>query len=682
MVVLAFAPLAFGAVHPWAYGIVWGILWFLVTLWLIKVWIISRKGGREWEIGWVRAWFQPCLMIFALWVIIQCVPIPSSVVGFIQPSTLDAHRLAVPFTGEVPSTLTFSLYPYATRLGIFHLWSYVAVFYLTLYHLKTRKHLFTMAVFWIALGAFEAFYGLTEHLGGTHRIWWWENPSTGGVSGTFINRDHFAGYLEMTIVLAFGTLLALRMKTAERREDIRLGWRVRLSRFFTDERLAKSIPLAFTFILMGTALLLSLSRGATLALVTVLLPVIMLLLFKRTTRWFGVVGLIFFVGVMLYSVPLGLASLLDRFGDLGEDLGSRQELWRDTWAMVKAFPLAGIGLATFEWVFPRFKAASFGGNVLTHAHNEWLEIWAETGFLGVALVFAGFCFYILSSIWTWRKRRDRWVIWLAIGALVAVVIQAAYSLIEFHLRTQAVGMTLAGIMAWGWVLLHHHRRGREREEIRWSFRSITLSGWARAGVFLLLAGIHVIVGAGMALHLLAEAKVPTVRNSTVVRAEFRDIDLLRRAIDFEPTNATRWAWMAREVLRQGVPQPLALWASKKGLRPYGHGADAPSWAITFLQKAIRLNPTSPPHYERLAWIMDSRDEWRMDGLPEEALRISTQLEPANPLWHFRLGQYLLSEDRPEEANEALQEAVLLNPKLQRHVDREWQLFQLQTPSRE
>jgi O-antigen ligase len=671
MVVFAFGPLAFGAVHPWAYGTVWAIICFLVALWLAKTWLDTRKSTEQWEINWVQARFNPCLVLFGLWVIIQCLPLPSALIKALQPNTLKFYHLAAPFTGDIPSTVTISLYPHATRLWTYHLWSYVAVFYLTLYHLKTRKHLMMLAVLWIALGSFQALYGITEHAGGTYHIWWWKNLYHGGVSGTFINRNHLAGYLEMKLLMALGFLLALRLG---REKNSHLSWRGKLAMMARDDRWARAIPVVFCCILMGTALLLSLSRAAALTLTIFLLPTAILLLFRKPTRWYGVLGLALFIGMILYSIPLGLDSLVERFGSLREDLRGRWEIWRSTWTMAQSFPIMGTGLGTFEWVYPGFKAERFGSSIVPHAHNEWIEIWSETGIVGLFLALVGFGSYIVGGFLVWRRRRDRWAVCLGMAALAAVIVETTYSAMEFHLHTQAIGFTLAGIMGWGWVVFHHHRRGRHEEKIEWPVRSVILPRWARTWVILFLFAVQLVIGIGMGLHLLAESKAPTVRNSTVVRAEIRDLERTRRAVELEPTNATRWAWMAREVLRQGVPERLEVWALNKGLKPYGDDVDASSWAVAFLQRAIRLNPTSPSHYEQLGWVLASRDERRDDGLAEEALRTSIQLEPASPLRHFRLGQYFLLENRPEEANHAFQDAVAMNPKLQRYVDEEWAIY--------
>ncbi len=673
MAVLAFAPLAFGAVHSWAYGIVWGTLWVLVALWGVRAWLSPRVASGGWEIQWIQCPFQPCLILFGLWVLFQTLPLPISWLGWIQPRSVEPHALAAPLAGGVPSTMPISLYLHGTWVGIFHLWSYGALFYLALYHLRSRRDLIRMAILWAALGSFEAMYGLVEFLGGTHRIWWWTNPwGVGSVNGTFINRDHLAGYLEMTLLVSLGMLLSLR---AEMREDPRLGWRGKLSRIARDDRWARGLLVSFLCVVMGAALLLSLSRGGAMALTVVLLPLSLLLLSREATRRYGIIGLVVFAGMILYAAPLGLEGLLRRFSRLEEDLAARQALWGSTWDMVVAFPSAGAGWGTYEWIVPRFKPEAFGESIIDHAHNDWAELWAETGLLGSGIVLAGVVLYLLAGFRIWKERREGWAVWLGFGALATVVVVGGHGFGEFLLHTQANALTLAGVMAWGWVVLNHDMREKNGKALRWPLRRIRLPGWVRPLVVLLLGGAHLLLGWEMMKHLLAEFKVPTERNSTVVAGEVRDPDLIRAAIDLEPDNAQRWAALAREVLSKGLSPQGRAWAEAKGIGARGESpGDDMGWARGFLGRAIRMNPTDPRHYAQMGWILASRPQWRKEGLAEYALRAAVRLEPTNGLHLFHLGHYLLLDGRTQEARRAMEEAVRLSPRLRGDAERDWALF--------
>jgi hypothetical protein len=528
-----------------------------------------------------------------------------------------------------------------------------------------------MAALWVLIGTFEALYGLLEYLGGTHRIWWWVKPFASGVTGTFINRDHLAGFLEMTLLVAIGLLLALRAQL-----DVRKGmsWRARMAQLGRDERWAKALLLGFLCVLMGAALFLSLSRGGVISLTAVILPLSAALLFRSSTRRYGLLGLAIFGGMLLYAMPLGLEGLLNRFSSMEQDLEVRRELWKSTQQLARTYPLTGSGWGTFEWVYPRFKPARFGEMIVAHAHNDWAELLAETGVVGLAAVLVGVVLYLAVGFVKWRRRRSPWGIWLGFSALATVIVLGTHGFGEFLLHTQANALTLSAVLAWGWAVLHHHRRGEGREHLDWPRGRLRIPRLGAHLLMVLLASVHLALGIGMARHLLAEWQAPTERNSTLPRPEIHDVPLLARAVNLEPANAMRWMLLSREVLEHGISPETVRWARRRGLGREEWGEDSLAWARAFLREALRRNPTNPDYYDRLAWLLANLPEEREAGLAEYALMQAVHLEPENGVRHFRLGHFLLLEGRIEEAKTAFREAIRLAPRLKRALRSEWKLL--------
>ena len=66
-------------------------------------------------------------------------------------------------------------------------------------------------------------------------------------------------------------------------------------------------------------------------------------------------------------------------------LGVRLLLWESAWQIIKTSPIIGTGIGTFFIVFPavRAPADSTSGNYL---HNDYLQFWLETGFIGLCLM--------------------------------------------------------------------------------------------------------------------------------------------------------------------------------------------------------------------------------------------------------------------------------------------------------
>src|SRR5207245_11558153 len=84
----------------------------------------------------------------------------------------------------------------------------VAAVFLTLVLCRNpnAKRLLVFAI--VSLGVFEALYGLIQYLTGWQQIFTYvKKYYLEEVTGTYINRNHFAGFLEMT--LPFAVALAL-----------------------------------------------------------------------------------------------------------------------------------------------------------------------------------------------------------------------------------------------------------------------------------------------------------------------------------------------------------------------------------------------------------------------------------------------------------------------------------------
>ena len=155
-------------------------------------------------------------------------------------------------------------------------------------------------------------------------------------------------------------------------------------------------------------LLLTTSRGAWLALVAGLAVwvawAVTAWLRRRGAAWvaraWAILALLLLAagGVWLGSAPEQAAALADRLPGPAS-AGSRLDLMRDTWALVKDVPFTGAGLGAFPgWyshyvrVIPHF--------YLIHSHNIGLDIWLEQGPWGAAawlVLLAGAIWLILKD---------------------------------------------------------------------------------------------------------------------------------------------------------------------------------------------------------------------------------------------------------------------------------------------
>src|SRR3972149_11527369 len=114
--------------------------------------------------------------------------------------------------------------------------------------------------------------------------------------------------------------------------------------------------------------------------------------------------------------------------------------------MAKAFPLTGGGLGTFESVYPGFQKGLFD-QVVDYAHNDWVQLFAETGWPGLVLMGGGLIFLLIASISRWRTRRDPFSVGIGLGGMGALVSMAIHSLSDFNLHMPANALVMALILA-------------------------------------------------------------------------------------------------------------------------------------------------------------------------------------------------------------------------------------------
>jgi len=137
-------------------------------------------------------------------------------------------------------------------------------------------------------------------------------------------------------------------------------------------------------------------------------------------------------------------------------LEGREKMWKGSIEMIKANPLIGTGIGTFEWGFPRYRPE--GLNVRANfAHNEYLQMMTEMGLLALPLML-WIIFFLVSSGLKWEDKSKFDKSKGSLGLLEAVVLGSAigilslsiHGLVDFNFHIPANMLTLsvlAGIIS-------------------------------------------------------------------------------------------------------------------------------------------------------------------------------------------------------------------------------------------
>jgi hypothetical protein len=246
---------------------------------------------------------------------------------------------------------------------------------------------------------------VVQYFGWNGKIFWLFPSNDEAVLGPFVNRDHYAAYIEMMLPVALLEALSGGPKS----------WR---------------------FAVISAALYASVIAGASRAgsllitLEVIACPVILGArgLFSSGTLRAGVVRV--WLLIFLFVGVVGWAVLWNRFQE-PEPLKGRMAMLRDTITMVRAESYFGVGLGNFQTAFPAHASTDFGA-IVNHAHNDWAE-WAADGGIPFGL--------LILSIAAWTIPKAIRSVW-GVG-LIAVL---AHSTVDYPLQKPALEL-------WFFVLL-------------------------------------------------------------------------------------------------------------------------------------------------------------------------------------------------------------------------------------
>lgn len=368
-----FAVLAHGAVEDWALGILATGAAVLLVIWAVAI----EREGFELR-GNPLLWPLGGLLLLAV----------------------------------LQQMLGRTAYGHATALETLRLATYFALGFLAVQAFRTPREWRTLIWSLLVLGFAVSVFAIVQEFTWNGKLYWvrpLHEPVRG--FGPFVNRNHFAGFLELVLPPGLA-LLALHAERPARR------------------------PLLWLLVVFPAgALLLSASRGG---IVSLLFEIVLLWVAVRLYGGRGgrrtLVGLTLLVAVV--GGWLGVGTALQRFRMVSQNQVTQElrlMLVRDSWGMFVQHPWLGTGLGTFATAYPRFASRDIG-LLVNHAHNDYVEVLAEGGLAG-GMLGAVFLFLL---IWRARKHLRQAATptsrALYVGAVVAIAGLLLHETVDFNLH--------------------------------------------------------------------------------------------------------------------------------------------------------------------------------------------------------------------------------------------------------
>jgi len=290
----------------------------------------------------------------------------------------------------------------------------------------------------IIVGAALGIYGIFQY-NDIDFSFWVGNAGRMRVFGLIGSPGYFAGYLLFPLSIA-------------------------IPLFFVSKNRNRKILLLIGILTIGTTLIATISRSSYAAFGLSLIFMFLLFLLARGKRFikenkkifiFLLIVLILAVSIFIIPNPLNkpgsvvsqikvrisLKTLKNAFSSSG-----RIVIWKFTEIMIKDHPILGSGIGTYKYNTLRYQAKFFeqGDNRSIYsyswadkAHNEYLQLWAELGIIGLAIFIWLIITYFNYGIRYLKREKDGQKQGIMIGLMGAVVAFLIDSIFWFPLHLSA-----------------------------------------------------------------------------------------------------------------------------------------------------------------------------------------------------------------------------------------------------
>jgi putative inorganic carbon (HCO3(-)) transporter len=453
LALLVLAPLPKGSVATWAWTILVSALCLLGVSWTVQ-WL-RRRCDITPAFRHAR-WALIALGLWCLWIALQLVELPATWVQLISPNAYEIHALAATALNlPQPANLTLSLDPHATLDFLMKSVAWSTAFALTLLLVDRRERVELLLKTLVICGTLQALYGSVMMLSGLEYGFLLKKIHNLGVAtGSYVNRNHLAGYLNICLAAGIGLMIA------------RLGgeathtWRQRV-RSLARLLLGEKARLRIYLIVMVIGLVLTRSRMGNTAFFagTLVVGALGLLLMRNAPRstmlflaslvvldlvivgtWFGVDQVA--QRIKATEVTTNVENVMPT-----ED---RDEVDRAALPYLKDFWLTGSGGGSFYVMFPRYHNEKLTG-FYDFAHNDYVQIAAETGAVGLLLCGIVVLGALWQSLLAMRRRRDPLMRGTAFGVAMGVCWLLIHSTVDFNLQMPATSLTMTVMLALAWI---------------------------------------------------------------------------------------------------------------------------------------------------------------------------------------------------------------------------------------
>ena len=356
LLLLVLSSIPYGVTEPW-----WKAIFIAAVFAILIVAIFETMLKGESRIYGFRGILLPMI----------------SLAVFAMLQTIDVGRAES--SASLKAWNSISADPYQTRFFVLQLLALTACLALLYRYGCTRSRITIIIHLIIGIAIVSALFGILRQTLQQQPGFLLPRTLPGVGYGQFINKNHFAFFMEMGL----GLVLGMAMFRGVSRERMMIY-------------AALAIPI-------WTGLVLANSRAAILAMLSQIAVAFVLAMRgsnQAAANWKGFVSLRVLTLVCLVAVILvgtvwvGGDRLVTKFSSASTEFGidesgdrsgvTRSEIWQASWKMFAAHPLFGVGLGGYWIAITKYHNAS-GVSTPQEAHNDYLELLSSGGLIGLGI---------------------------------------------------------------------------------------------------------------------------------------------------------------------------------------------------------------------------------------------------------------------------------------------------------
>ena len=436
LTLIFWVPIPLGSNRPWAWSIIEVVAFALLAFYLLLA--IKNKESFTQKLHH----YKPLLLMFLtvqLWVILQYLPLPESILYAISPNLFDIYSY---FPDKA---ITLSLDPAQTKVASLKGLAYFSIMLLSILLVTNEKRLKLMLAVMVLSGTFQAVYGSLQAMSGNKLSWILEVHNSSIATGGFIYKNHFANFLLLCISIGIGLLV-----TYLSRQDLTTG-RAKLRQLVSSLIDGKAV-LRIALAMMVIGLVLSKSRmgNAAFFISMTLTGIFAFIYFKQRSKNLSILLIsLFVIDTFILGSWFGLDKVKQRIEQSSFSQETRDEVNIYGLELIRKFPLTGTGAGSFYTVFPMVKKEDIY-LYYDHAHNDYLQFTVEYGLPSTLLL----AIIVLWSLWqtgyAMRHRRNNLMKGTAFGCMMAITGMLIHISVDFNLQAPANAVYFVLIITLAW----------------------------------------------------------------------------------------------------------------------------------------------------------------------------------------------------------------------------------------